>query len=112
MKLDLSKVPDKTEDEAWALLTQASEERDIGDFKEAVQILSKVNPTLTYPELEKEFRNRDFNVYLIAMVCIATRKICVQLLTLRKGKGPWRYAHCRQLARSNRQEIRGWILLF
>lgn len=50
------------------MLEQASEERDITDFKEAVQILSKAVPAYTYPELEKEFRNRGFKVFLIAMV--------------------------------------------
>ena len=74
MKMDLSNVPNKTTDEAWALLTQASEERDLGDFKEAVQMLCKANPAITYPELEKEFRSRAFNVYLIAMVCMPSLK--------------------------------------
>lgn len=50
------------------MLEQASEERDITDFKEAVQILSKVAPEYTYLELEKEFRKRGFKVFLIAMV--------------------------------------------
>ncbi|ETI25215.1 hypothetical protein G647_04588 [Cladophialophora carrionii CBS 160.54] len=65
--LDNSRVAEKSEDEAWALLQQASEERDIGDFKEAVQILSKACPDYTYPQLEKEFRAREFSIYLIAM---------------------------------------------
>jgi hypothetical protein len=65
--LDNSRVAAKSEDEAWALLQQASEERDIGDFKEAVQILSKACPDYTYPKLEKEFRAREFSIYLIAM---------------------------------------------
>lgn len=57
-----------SEAEAWDLLKQASNERDIGDFKEAVQILTKVAPDYTYPRLEKEFRDRGFNIYLIALV--------------------------------------------
>ena len=65
---DLSKIADKTTDEAWAMLTQASEERDITDFKEAVQILSKAIPEMTYVDLEKECRKREFTVYLIATV--------------------------------------------
>ncbi|EXJ95745.1 hypothetical protein A1O1_00869 [Capronia coronata CBS 617.96] len=65
--IDNHRIADKSEDEAWALLKQASDEKDIGDFKEAVQILSKAAPDLTYARLEKEFRKRDFNIYLIAM---------------------------------------------
>ncbi|KAJ9611734.1 hypothetical protein H2200_004918 [Cladophialophora chaetospira] len=65
--IDNTNVAEKSEDEAWSLLTQASDERDIGDFKEAVQILSKACPDYTYPKLEKEFRARDFSIYMIAM---------------------------------------------
>jgi len=50
------------------MLKDASEEREIADFKEAVQILTKAAPAYTYPELEKEFRKRGFKVFLIAMV--------------------------------------------
>jgi hypothetical protein len=32
--LDLSHVPDKTVAEAWTMLKQASDEREIGEFKE------------------------------------------------------------------------------
>ncbi|KAL6245917.1 hypothetical protein RBB50_007070 [Rhinocladiella similis] len=60
-------VAEMSEDEAWDLLKKASDERDIGDFKEAVQVLSKVAPDYTYPRLEKQFRKRGFNIYLIAM---------------------------------------------
>jgi hypothetical protein len=66
--LDNEHVLEKSEDEAWELLKQASDERDIDDFKEALQILSKAVPAYTYPELEKEFRKREFKIYLIAMV--------------------------------------------
>jgi hypothetical protein len=65
--IDNATVPSKSEDEAWALLTQASEERDITDFKEAFAILCKACPDYTYPKLEKEFRKRGFSIYLIAM---------------------------------------------
>ncbi|KIW87308.1 uncharacterized protein Z519_11944 [Cladophialophora bantiana CBS 173.52] len=66
--VDNARVADKSENEAWDLLKQASHERDIGDFKEALQILSKAAPHYTYPDLEKEFRKRDFSIYLIAML--------------------------------------------
>ena len=67
MKLNLDHVPEKTTGEAWAMLTQASDERDLDDFKEVVKILSKADPELTYVDLEKEFRTRDFSVYLIGV---------------------------------------------
>lgn len=51
------------------MLKAASDGRDITDFKEAVMILSKAAPKYTYPELENEFRKRNFNIFLIAMVC-------------------------------------------
>ena len=65
--LDKTGVAEKSEEEAWNLLKQASDERDIGDFKEALQILSKACPDYTYPQLEKEFRTRKFSIYMIAM---------------------------------------------
>ncbi|OAP58588.1 hypothetical protein AYL99_07678 [Fonsecaea erecta] len=65
--VDNARVAEKSEDEAWDLLKQASLDRDIGDFKEALQILSKAAPEYTYPMLENEFRKRGFNIYLIAM---------------------------------------------
>lgn len=68
MVLNNDHVPVKSEAEAWALLGEASNDRDITDFKDAVQVLSKAAPAYTYPELEKEFRKRKFNIYLIAMV--------------------------------------------
>lgn len=68
MKLNDDHVASKSIDEAWAMLEQASEERDIGDFKEAVQILTKASPGYSYAGLEKEFRKRGFKIFLIAMV--------------------------------------------
>jgi hypothetical protein len=69
--INLQHIADKTEGEAWEAVKQASNERDITDFKEAVQVLVKACPELTYPKLEKEFRKRDFNVYLVALVSLA-----------------------------------------
>ncbi|EXJ89847.1 hypothetical protein A1O3_02914 [Capronia epimyces CBS 606.96] len=65
--IDNHRVAEKSETEAWELLKQASDERDIGDFKDAVQILSKAAPDYTYPRLEKEFRKQGLAIYLIAM---------------------------------------------
>jgi hypothetical protein len=66
--IDNLRVAEKSEDEAWNLLKEASDEKDIGDFKEGVQVLSKTAPDYTYPRLEKEFRKRGYKIYLIAMV--------------------------------------------
>ena len=49
------------------MLTAASEDRDLDDFKDALKILHKAVTTYTYQELEKEFRVRKFNVFIIAM---------------------------------------------
>lgn len=80
--INLQHIADKTESEAWKAVKQASNEHDITDFKEAVQVLVKACPELTYPELEKEFRKRDFNVYLVALVGPAYSKLCCQLANM------------------------------
>jgi hypothetical protein len=73
--INLQHIADKTEGAAWKAVEQASNERDITDFKEAVQVLAKACPELTYPQLEKEFRKRDFNIYLVALVRLAYSKL-------------------------------------
>src|SRR5580658_11069078 len=80
--INLQHIADKTEGEAWKAVKQASNERDITDFKEAVQVLVKACPELTYPKLEKEFRKRDFNVYLVALVSLAYSKLFNQLTNM------------------------------
>lgn len=82
-------VAEMSEDEAWDLLKKASDERDIGDFKEAVQVLSKVAPDYTYPRLEKQFRKRGFNIYLIAMVSMSVLRCFPLMLSLSIGEGSW-----------------------
>lgn len=67
MKTNLNNVPDKTIDEAWAMLHQASEDGDLDDFKDAVKILSKACPEMTYAEMEKDFRARGLAVFLIGL---------------------------------------------
>jgi hypothetical protein len=76
--INLQHIADKTEGAAWKAVEQASNERDITDFKEAVQVLVKACPELTYPQLEKEFRKRDFNIYLVALVRPAHSKLSRQ----------------------------------
>jgi hypothetical protein len=79
--VDLTHVADKTEADAWKDVKQASDEHDIADFKEAVQVLVKACPELTYPKLEKEFRKRHLNVYLIALVSEAESRLLFAQLT-------------------------------
>ena len=66
--LPMQHVPDKAASEAWKDLKVASDDKDITDFKEAMMVLVKSCPELTYPELEKQFRAKGFSVFLIAMV--------------------------------------------
>jgi hypothetical protein len=80
--INLQHIADKTEGAAWKAVEQASNERDITDFKEAVQVLVKACPELTYPQLEKEFRKRDFNIYLVALVRLAYSKLSPQLANM------------------------------
>jgi len=68
MFINTANIPDKTEAEAWKMLEGASNERDIGDFKEYLKVLAKAVPELTYSGLEKELRKRNMNIFLIAMV--------------------------------------------
>ncbi len=73
------------------MLKEASEERDIGDFKDAIQILSKAAPDYTFPRLEKEFRKRGYNIFLIAMVRLFSRPRYLTwygMLTSTVGEGP------------------------
>ena len=80
--INLQHIANKTEGEAWKAVEQASNERDITDFKEAVQVLVKACPELTYPKLEKEFRKRGFNIYLVALVSLAYPKLSCQLANM------------------------------
>ncbi|KKY21579.1 putative zinc knuckle transcription factor [Phaeomoniella chlamydospora] len=65
--MDKNHIPDKTVDEALAMLKAASEDRDLDDFKEAFHILCKADPSMTYRMAEETFRKMNFNVYLIAL---------------------------------------------
>ncbi|KAK0727013.1 hypothetical protein B0T26DRAFT_112661 [Lasiosphaeria miniovina] len=55
-----------TED-AWVLIKEAVNERDIDDVKEAVQTYVKSSPSTTYPELEEAFRSQKLPLWLIAI---------------------------------------------
>lgn len=66
-KIDTSGVADMSEQDAWALIKEASDDLDVGDFKDALKILSKAVPEMTYPQLEKELRKRNSSIYLIGL---------------------------------------------
>ena|SRR2546423_7524126 len=92
--VDLQHV-DKTEAEAWNCTKQASDEYDITDFKEALQVLIKACPDMTYTKLEKDFRNRGLNVYLIGLVSLADPSSSVRppKRYCSTGEKSWRYIH-------------------
>lgn len=56
-----------SEKEAWKMLQEASDDLDVDDFKDAIKILSKANPAVTYAQLERELRKRCSNMYLIGL---------------------------------------------
>lgn len=47
--MDLSHVPDKTIAEAWVMMKEASDEREIGEFKEASFTITCTNVLLIKP---------------------------------------------------------------
>lgn len=52
---------------AWSRIVDASLQRDVDDFKEAMQFLQKAAPELTYPAIEKKLRAQHLNFYLIGL---------------------------------------------
>lgn len=66
-KIDRSNLPDKTVEEAWALILEAVNEGELDDIKHAVQIYAKASPETTFLELEKAFREQDIKLYLICI---------------------------------------------
>jgi hypothetical protein len=110
--LPMNHVADKIPAEAWKALKEASDGRDIPDFKDALQVLVKACPELTYPKLEKEFRDRGFAVYLIALVRPTASWWRANVLTTsNSGEGPWRDSYRCQPTRRDRKEIHCLVLL-
>ncbi|KAJ5380104.1 zinc knuckle transcription factor (CnjB) [Penicillium cataractarum] len=66
-KFDLDHIADKLPDEAWAMMKQASDEKDMDDFREAIQIYTKAVPQTTYVDIEKKMREEEFKIFLIAL---------------------------------------------
>ncbi|KAK5086765.1 hypothetical protein LTS08_007178 [Lithohypha guttulata] len=79
--VDNSSIPEVSEKEAWAMVMAASDDLDVDDFKEAVKILSKANPDLTYVQIEKELRKRGSKIFLIGLkkeVAVAYTNVSLQ----------------------------------
>lgn len=56
-----SNVPDVSEQEAWLMVKEASIDRDVDDFKDAIKALAKSKKyEMSYLELEQELRKRKF----------------------------------------------------
>lgn len=54
-----------TGEEAWKLLEQAINDRDMDEVKEKIQIYAKAQPTTTFVEIEKALRSQGYGLYLI-----------------------------------------------
>jgi len=67
MNIDRSSLPDCSEDDAWAMLKDASDDFDAADAREAINILAKANPNVTYLQVEKELRKRGLKIFLIGL---------------------------------------------
>ncbi|KAI0407688.1 hypothetical protein F4802DRAFT_522851 [Xylaria palmicola] len=66
-KIDRSHIQEVDVEVAWDKISEAVQELDMDDVKEAIQQYVKACPDTTYQELEKAFRDQDIGVYLIAM---------------------------------------------
>lgn len=66
-KVDRSHIEEVDAEVAWNRISEAVQERDIDDVKEAIQQYVKACPETTYADLETAFRSQDIGVYLIAM---------------------------------------------
>lgn len=60
-------VEEISAEQAWEEMKVASDERDLDDFKEALEKYLKAVPDSTYVQLEGAFRGQNFNVFLIAV---------------------------------------------
>lgn len=56
-----------TGEEAWKLLEQAINERDMDEVKEKLQIYVKAQPEITFVELEKALRSQGYGLYLVPL---------------------------------------------
>ncbi|KAJ5570007.1 uncharacterized protein N7459_009437 [Penicillium hispanicum] len=66
-KFDLDHIADKSPEDAWKLMKIASEEMEISEFREALQVYSKAVPSATFADIEKKMREENFKIHLIAL---------------------------------------------
>ncbi|THC99342.1 hypothetical protein EYZ11_001154 [Aspergillus tanneri] len=66
-KFDMNHIPDKLPDEAWNAIKAASAERNLEDFREALNMYSKAVPQATFLDIEKKLREDNLCFYIIAM---------------------------------------------
>ena len=66
--IDDSAIETKTAEAAWDGLKAADRERDLDEFREALKIYHKAEPSADWQSLERAFRTQDCNVYLIGYV--------------------------------------------
>ncbi|KAJ5281139.1 hypothetical protein N7478_006511 [Penicillium angulare] len=66
-KFDLNHIADLMPEEAWSNMKAASDEKEIQEFREALQVYSKAVPLSTYADIEKKMREGEFKIHLIAL---------------------------------------------
>ncbi|EED17718.1 zinc knuckle transcription factor (CnjB), putative [Talaromyces stipitatus ATCC 10500] len=66
-QFDLNCVADETPEQAWAMIKKADAERDLDDFREALKVYMKADPTKTFVDIEKQLRAEGAKIYLIAL---------------------------------------------
>ncbi|KAG8529517.1 uncharacterized protein KY384_006154 [Bacidia gigantensis] len=66
-KFDRSNISDADQETAWNALVKSDEGKDMESIRDAFAIYTKACPDATYEELEKAFRQNDFNLHLVAI---------------------------------------------
>ncbi|KAI9681568.1 MAG: hypothetical protein M1829_000765 [Trizodia sp. TS-e1964] len=105
--LDRMGVVDMDTETAWAMLIRADKELDFDNFREALQIYSKAQPTATYLQLETGFRKEGLKIHLIAKEADHTEAFTIMDL---QGKIDCKYQVVLNLGKSpkRRNMANGW----
>ncbi|RPA96535.1 hypothetical protein L873DRAFT_1216256 [Choiromyces venosus 120613-1] len=67
-KLDLSHIVDRSQEEAWDLMTKANDAKDFDSFKQHMLEYLKASPGTKLDEIEKAMRTQGFNYWIYALV--------------------------------------------
>ena len=59
-----------TTEEAWRAMMTADKDKDIDDFKEALEEYTKASPSETFVTVEKRLRENGCNARLVAFVSL------------------------------------------